>query len=235
MIRVSATVGSGSDATADGLRFALEIVPLHIADRGLSATLPKARWERIRQRVSEEHGHRCAACGISRWGARLQCHEVWNYDLATVRPPTPEEVEARSARGKRKKTRWDLVGDKARNSVRRGVRRLVGFMPLCGPCHRAKHSDWPCLMFAWTRRDLAAEGRDPEPGEVLQLMLTRDREGYRFGFGLRARTRFAELNHGVPLAVLEAHCLEACAMREARKGIEWASDYGGFDRLDESS
>ena len=217
-----------------GLRLTIEILPVHIAGRGLSSTLPTVRWDRIRRNVAEAHGHRCAACGISRWGARLQCHEVWEYDLDTVRPPTPEEVEARSVGGK-KKTRWDLVGTKSRESVRRGVRRLVGLMPLCGPCHRTKHSDWPCYTFPSVRRRLAALGRNPvEPGELLRETLALYREGNRSDHPeAPAPVRFVEVNHGFPLTVLEAHCLEACALRDSRRGVEWASDYNGFDRLGE--
>lgn len=213
--------------SADGLRLTLEIVPGYIADRGLSSTLPKARWDRIRQRVAEGHGYRCAACGSAgRRGNPLQCHEVWEYDLSTVRPPTPDEVEARSSGGK---TRWVWVGAKARESVRRGVRSLVGLMPLCGPCHRAKHSNWPCYTFPWVREELVALGSGLEPGDMLQWALAH-RGTY---FGGPARARFGKVNHGVPLAVLEAHCLEACALHDARRSVEWASDYNGFDRYGE--
>ncbi len=234
---------------ADGLRLTLEIVPMHIADRGLSGTLPKARWDGIRRGVAEAHGYRCAACGFGgRRESPLQCHEVWEYDLDTVRPPTPEEVVARKAGGK---IRWSR--GKARESVRRGVRRLVDLLPLCGPCHRAKHSDWPCYMFRPVREYLAAQGRDPKPGELLRETLlildpcVGDSESderlllmARAGFGLlagnasfRSRDRFMEVNRDVPLAVLEAHCLEACALRDSRRDVEWASDYNGFDRLGE--
>lgn len=83
------------------MRLTLEIVPVHIADRGLSGTLPKARWDRIRRGVAQAHGRRCAACGVtSRRGGTLHCHEVWYYDLSTIRPPTPDEVEARRVGGK---------------------------------------------------------------------------------------------------------------------------------------
>ncbi len=234
---------------ANGLKMTLEIVPPYILDRGLSHALPKNRWERIRRGVAEEYGHRCAACGVtSRRSGPLQCHEVWEYDLSTTRPPTPEEVEARSFGGK-KKTRWDLVGAKARESVRRGVRRLVGFMPLCGPCHRAKHSEWPCFMLRSVRKYLVARGHDPEPGELLREALlipcghalSPDEQRLwmkRVGFlnhnegTFRSRDRFVEvMNRGIPLAELEAHCLEACALRDSRRGIEWASDYNGYDRL----
>ncbi len=229
------------------MRLTIEIVPVHIADRGLSHTLPKARWNRIRRGVAEAHGHRCSACGVpSRRSGTLQCHEVWEYDLDTVRTPTPEEVEARAAGGK---IRWS--GAKARESVRRGVRRLIDLVPLCGPCHRAKHSDWPCFLLRSVREYLVARGRGLEPGELLReallipcgsalepdehlLWMT------RLGFVLwaeapfRSRDRFMEVNRGVPLAVLEAHCLEACALRDSRRDVEWASDYNAFDRLGEN-
>ncbi len=216
------------------MKMTLEIVPPYILDRGLSHALPKNRWERIRRAVAEEYGHRCAACGVtSRRGGPLQCHEVWEYDLSTTRPPTPEEVEARSFGGK-KKTRWDFAGAKARESLRRGVRRLVGFMPLCGPCHRAKHSDWPCFIFRSVRERLGVRGRNLRPGELLRetLALLEVREGDRIEHPVPpAPARFVELNRGVPLAVLEAHCLEACVLRDSRRGVEWASDYNGYDRL----
>ncbi len=220
---------------ANGLKLTLEImVPFYILDRGLSHALPKNRWECIRRAVAEEHGHRCAACDVtSRRGGPLQCHEVWEYDLSTTRPPTPEEVEARSFGGK-KKTRWDFAGAKARESVRRGVRRLVGFMPICGPCHRAKHNDWPCYTFPSVRKRLGARGRNLQPGELLRetLALLEVLEGDRIEHPMPpAPARFMELNRGVPLAVLEAHCLEACDLRDSRRGVEWASDYNGYDRL----
>jgi len=204
----------------NGLKLTLEIVPFYILDRGLSYALPKARWERIRRGVAVAHGHRCAACGVtSRRSGPLQCHEVWEYDLNTVRPPTPDEVEARGVGGK-KKTRWG-TGAKARESVRRGVRRLVGFMPLCGPCHRAKHSDWPCYDFPMVREFLGARGRNLRPGELLRETLTLffSEEDIASSSSDRSRDRFMEVNRGVPLAVLEAHCLEACALRDSRRGI----------------
>jgi hypothetical protein len=49
-------------------------------------------------------------------------------------------------------------------------------------------------------------------------------------FANPACAHFAEVNHGVSLAILEAHCLEACALHKARRDIEWFSDYNGFDR-----
>ncbi len=229
---------------ANGLKLTLEIVPPYILDRGLSYALPKARWDRIRQRVAEDHGYRCAACGFGgRRGSPLQCHEVWEYDLDTARPPTPDEVEARRAGGK---IHWS--GAKNRESVRWGVRRLIDLAPLCGPCHRAKHSDWPCFMLRSVREYLVARGHDPEPGELLRetllvpcgRALAPDEQRLwmkRVGFvhmvegTFRSLDRFVEMNRGIPLAVLEAHCLEACALRKSRRGIEWASDYNGYDRL----
>lgn len=211
-----------------GLRLTLEIVPPYISDRGLSYVLPKARWDRIRRGVAEAHGHRCAACSVtSRRSGPLQCHEVWEYDLGTLRGPTPDETAARNVEGK---TLWSWSGAKARESVRRGVRRLVGLMPLCGPCHRAKHSDRSCFLLSEVRRDLAALGRDSEPSLVLREALAYERDQ----FPNRSFAHFVEVNQGVPPVILEAHCLEVCALRASRRDVEWASDYDGFDRLGES-
>ncbi len=105
-------------------------------------------------------------------------------------------------------------------------------------------------MFRSVREYLFAQGCDPEPGALLReaLLLTRASEmepGERLlwtkqtGFALeaeapfRSRDRFVEVNRGVSLAVLEAHCLEACALRDSRRDVEWASYYNGFDLLGE--
>ena len=39
--------------------------------------MPPSAWDKLRKQVYAQYDYRCGICGAS---ARLQCHEIWQYD-----------------------------------------------------------------------------------------------------------------------------------------------------------
>lgn len=66
------------------LKLPVEWVPRTSSGERLSKLLPPSEWKKTREKVYAEHGHRCAVCSIKRGDRRLDCHEVWEYDDATL-------------------------------------------------------------------------------------------------------------------------------------------------------
>lgn len=64
------------------LRLTVEPVPTTTAGKSLSRILPSHRWARISRRVRDEHGYKCAVCGVLGQKGGIHCHEEWEYDEA---------------------------------------------------------------------------------------------------------------------------------------------------------
>lgn len=62
------------------LKLTIEWIPRTSGGKSLNKLLPNPKWKKIREQVYAEHDQRCAVCGVSRKGRRLDCHEVWEYD-----------------------------------------------------------------------------------------------------------------------------------------------------------
>ena len=59
-------------------RLTIELVPESLWGRGLRKSIPRSKWDALRQQVMERFGGRCAICGAE---AR-HAHESWDYDDA---------------------------------------------------------------------------------------------------------------------------------------------------------
>jgi hypothetical protein len=59
------------------LRLTIELVPSTSWYDNLRKVIPQSKWDKLRKRVYEKYGHKCAVCGAE---GRLNCHEVWEYD-----------------------------------------------------------------------------------------------------------------------------------------------------------
>lgn len=90
----------------DEPRFAL--IPYQMAGINARTVLSEAMWRRLSRTVIETHGGACTACPNDPPN-RIECHEVWAYELPAGRTDKP------------------------------GVMRLVGLQPLCRLCHLGKH------------------------------------------------------------------------------------------------
>lgn len=68
---------AASASMSGDLRLAIELVPQPLWRQSLATVMPRADWNRLRERVKAESDYRCAICGA---GGTLHCHEVWRYD-----------------------------------------------------------------------------------------------------------------------------------------------------------
>jgi hypothetical protein len=58
-------------------RLTTELVPRGSWYDNMRSVLPKTEWDKLRKSVYAEYDHRCGICGAE---ARLNCHEIWEYD-----------------------------------------------------------------------------------------------------------------------------------------------------------
>ncbi len=58
-------------------RLTVELVPRTCWFKNVRSQVSRDKWNRLRRETLERAGHRCEVCGA---GARLECHEVWEYD-----------------------------------------------------------------------------------------------------------------------------------------------------------
>src|SRR5262249_953877 len=65
-----------TSAGAPRLKLRIELVPKRLWEQNLRSALGKARWDKLRRKVIETNGARCAICGSTK---RLHGHEVWAY------------------------------------------------------------------------------------------------------------------------------------------------------------
>lgn len=62
----------------EDLRLTIELVPSTVWYKNLHRLLPKKVWDNLRRSIYAECDHHCGICGA---GGRMNCHEVWEYDL----------------------------------------------------------------------------------------------------------------------------------------------------------
>ncbi len=62
---------------SSGRKLTIELVPKTSWGNSLNRKMPRKEWDKIRKRTYAEYGHRCGICGAD---ARLNCHEIWEYD-----------------------------------------------------------------------------------------------------------------------------------------------------------
>jgi hypothetical protein len=91
--------------------FLADSIPETSWGSSLSNLLTWPCWNRLRQAVFGETGHRCLLCGAA---GKLDCHEIWKYF-----EPTEDGQIHRGA----------LCG----------VQRLVKLIPVCADCHETFH------------------------------------------------------------------------------------------------
>lgn len=61
------------------LKLKIELVPRTSFGKSLRKDLGQYKWGKIRKKVYERHGNKCAVCGSSE--GRLICHEEWEFQL----------------------------------------------------------------------------------------------------------------------------------------------------------
>lgn len=59
------------------LKLQIDLVPPDAWDRNLRNQIRRSTWDKIRAHVFTKAGGECEICGDE---AKLQCHEVWQYD-----------------------------------------------------------------------------------------------------------------------------------------------------------
>jgi len=93
----------------------VEAIPSTSWGASLANLLSSSAWTEIRKAATSRYGGLCQTCGQLRNGSRIECHEIWDYDL---------DMEAGA-------------GMK--------VQRLVGLMSVCKACHGVFHQGFSAM------------------------------------------------------------------------------------------
>lgn len=225
------------------LKLTIEPIPRTSAGKSLSKLLRGRQWDRIRERVYAAYGHRCAVCGTERKDRRLDCHEEWEYDEAASVQKLSRLVALclLCHRVKHMSDHWNWV--------------VVPYGP-CGPRFPALSNQLEAIVDRreneLRQRFITEEAAKPR---VEQRFWSDDPEGWpeRYRRELEERSElagneearrwlkefdrvyhktaiehFVEVNHPVPLAILEEHILAALRIHEIRSRDEWRIDFGEF-------
>jgi hypothetical protein len=64
-------------------KLAIELVPVSSWGLNLSKQLPKAQWDELRRAAYAKANFRCEICSGTGTRHPVECHEVWQFDLAT--------------------------------------------------------------------------------------------------------------------------------------------------------
>lgn len=58
-------------------RLTIELVPASTWYNNLRKHFTKEQWDELRKQVYKQYNYRCGICGVK---AKLNCHEIWEYD-----------------------------------------------------------------------------------------------------------------------------------------------------------
>ena len=59
------------------LKLQIDMVPATSWGKNLRKSIPKSRWNKIKEQAHDRNGRKCHICGSTE---KLHCHEMWDFD-----------------------------------------------------------------------------------------------------------------------------------------------------------